>query len=185
MFVVGFRVVFVLLGLRTTTLGNALFSNQETLTRISGGLVLLMACYLAGSQILTTPTLYQEMRMEAHLLIEGRRREDLRSREVTRHQQHEAARDASECLLVAEQRVAQCGREQTQQHEHHGEPEHEHPGVDRDALEVVRAALLHLADREPGDQTEISRHHWQDARREERDHAPAERSEQIEVAGDV
>ena len=53
MFVLGFTVVFVLLGLLTTTLGNALFSNQETLTRISGGLVLLMACYLAGSQILT------------------------------------------------------------------------------------------------------------------------------------
>src|ERR1700751_2884223 len=53
MFVLGFTVVFVLLGLITTTAGNALFRNQETLTRISGGLVLLMACYLAGSQLLT------------------------------------------------------------------------------------------------------------------------------------
>src|ERR1700681_2330463 len=54
LFVLGFTVVFVLLGLITTAAGNALFRNQETLTRISGGLVLLMAAYLAGSQILTT-----------------------------------------------------------------------------------------------------------------------------------
>ena len=38
---------------------------------------------------------------------------------------------------------------QPEQHEHHGEPEHEQPGVERDALEVVRAAaLLDLADRQ-------------------------------------
>ena len=67
LFVLGFTVVFVLLGLLTTSLGNALFTNQETLTRISGGLVLLMACYLAGSQILTTPSLYQEVRFHPHL----------------------------------------------------------------------------------------------------------------------
>src|SRR5882757_3073684 len=62
MFVLGFTVIFVLLGLITTTVGNELFRNQETLTRISGGFVLLMAAYLAGSQILTTPRLYQEFR---------------------------------------------------------------------------------------------------------------------------
>jgi cytochrome c-type biogenesis protein len=67
MFVLGFTVVFVLLGLITTAAGSALFRNQETLTRISGGLVLLMACYLAGSQLLTTPRLYQEFRFQPHL----------------------------------------------------------------------------------------------------------------------
>ena len=67
MFVLGFTVVFVLLGLITTTAGNALFRNQETLTRISGGLLLLMAAYLAGSQLLTTPRLYQEFRFHPHL----------------------------------------------------------------------------------------------------------------------
>ncbi|MEX1007978.1 MAG: cytochrome c biogenesis protein CcdA [Acidimicrobiia bacterium] len=67
MFVLGFTVVFVALGLLTTTVGSALFRNQDTLTRISGGLVLLMACYLAGSQILTTPRLYQELRFQPHL----------------------------------------------------------------------------------------------------------------------
>ncbi len=37
------------------------------MTRVSGGLVLLMALYLAGSQILTTPRLYQEFRFHPHL----------------------------------------------------------------------------------------------------------------------
>jgi cytochrome c-type biogenesis protein len=67
LFVAGFTVVFVLLGLVTTAVGSAVFRNQETLTRISGGVVLLMACYLAGSQLLTTPRLYQEFRWHPHL----------------------------------------------------------------------------------------------------------------------
>src|SRR5262249_57901873 len=67
LFVLGFTVVFVLLGLITTAAGSALFRNQETLTRLSGALVLLMAAYLAGSQILTTPRLYQEYRFHPHL----------------------------------------------------------------------------------------------------------------------
>lgn len=67
LFVLGFTVVFVLLGLVTTAAGEELFQNQETLTRISGGLVLLMAAYLAGSQLLTTPRLYQELRFHPHL----------------------------------------------------------------------------------------------------------------------
>lgn len=66
MFVSGFTVVFVLLGLATTAVGDALFQNQETLTRISGGLVLLMALYLAGSQLLNAPRLYGEMRFHPH-----------------------------------------------------------------------------------------------------------------------
>jgi len=67
MFVLGFTVIFVLLGLLTTTIGNEVFRNQETLTRISGAFVLLMAAYLAGSQILTTPRMYQEFRFHPHL----------------------------------------------------------------------------------------------------------------------
>jgi cytochrome c-type biogenesis protein len=67
MFVAGFTAVFVLLGLATTAAGDALFRNQDTLTRISGGLVLLMAAYLAGSQLLTTPRLFQELRFQPHL----------------------------------------------------------------------------------------------------------------------
>ncbi len=67
MFVAGFTLVFVLLGLITTAAGSALFRNQETLTKVSGGLVLLMAAYLAGSQLLTTPSMYQEFRFHPHL----------------------------------------------------------------------------------------------------------------------
>jgi len=67
MFIAGFTAVFVLLGLVTTAAGQAVFDNQETLTRVSGGLVLLMAIYLAGSQLLTTPRLYQEFRFRPHL----------------------------------------------------------------------------------------------------------------------
>jgi cytochrome c-type biogenesis protein len=67
LFVLGFTVVFVLLGLATTAISDRLFQNQETLTRISGGLVLLMAAYLAGSQLLTTPRMYQEFRFHPHL----------------------------------------------------------------------------------------------------------------------
>jgi cytochrome c-type biogenesis protein len=67
LFVAGFTVVFVLLGLVTTAVGKSLFENQHTLTRVSGGLVLLMAAYLAGSQLLMTPRLYQEFRFHPHL----------------------------------------------------------------------------------------------------------------------
>jgi cytochrome c-type biogenesis protein len=67
LFVSGFTVVFVLLGLVTTAAGKTLFENQVTLTRVCGGLVLLMAIYLAGSQLLTTPRLYQEFRFHPHL----------------------------------------------------------------------------------------------------------------------
>jgi cytochrome c-type biogenesis protein len=67
LFAAGFTVVFVLLGLVTTAAGKTLFENQHTLTRVSGGLVLLMAAYLAGSQLLTTPRLYQELRFHPHL----------------------------------------------------------------------------------------------------------------------
>jgi cytochrome c-type biogenesis protein len=67
LFVAGFTAVFVLLGLATTAISQSLFENQSTLTRISGGLVLLMAAYLAGSQLLTTPRLYQEFRFQPHL----------------------------------------------------------------------------------------------------------------------
>jgi cytochrome c-type biogenesis protein len=72
LFVLGFTAVFVIFGLSTTAISDAVFENQSTLTRISGGLVLLMAAYLAGSQLLTTPRLYQEFRFHPHLDRFGR-----------------------------------------------------------------------------------------------------------------
>jgi cytochrome c-type biogenesis protein len=67
LFVAGFTAVFVLLSLVFTAAGSALFRNQETLTKLSGGMLLLMAAYLAGSQLLTTPSLYREFRLHPHL----------------------------------------------------------------------------------------------------------------------
>lgn len=67
LFVAGFTTVFVILGLATTAISQALFDNQTLLTRISGVLVLLMAFYLAGSQLLSTPSFYREFRFRPHL----------------------------------------------------------------------------------------------------------------------
>jgi len=62
LFTLGFGSVFTLLGLAASGIGNALFENQETLTRISGVVVIVMAVYLAGSQLVIAPRLYPEMR---------------------------------------------------------------------------------------------------------------------------
>jgi cytochrome c-type biogenesis protein len=67
LFVLGFTVVFVTLFLTTWSVSDVLFRNEEALTRVAGALVLLMALYLAGSQLLTTPRLYQEFRFQPHL----------------------------------------------------------------------------------------------------------------------
>ena len=67
LFVSGFTLVFVILGLATTAVSQKLFDSQATLTRISGVLVLLMAIYLAGSQLLSTPSLYREFRFRPHI----------------------------------------------------------------------------------------------------------------------
>jgi cytochrome c-type biogenesis protein len=67
LFVLGFTFVFVALFLTTWSVSDVVFRNQETLTRLSGALVLLMALYLAGSQLLRTPRLYQEFRFHPHL----------------------------------------------------------------------------------------------------------------------
>ena len=63
-FALGFTAVFTLLGLAATTVGQATFRNQETLTQISGLIVFLMALYLAGSQVLRAPRLYPEARFQ-------------------------------------------------------------------------------------------------------------------------
>jgi cytochrome c-type biogenesis protein len=67
LFILGFGVIFVLLGLVFTTAGHALFVNQDTLTRVGGALVILMALYLAGTQLLQAPAFYREVRFHPHL----------------------------------------------------------------------------------------------------------------------
>ncbi|MGA8296663.1 MAG: cytochrome c biogenesis protein CcdA [Acidimicrobiales bacterium] len=62
LFILGFGVVFVLLGVSATALGSAVVRNHALLTRISGGVVLTMAVFLAGSVIVNLPALYGEAR---------------------------------------------------------------------------------------------------------------------------
>ena len=62
LFVLGFGVVFVILGLGASAFGGAVFRNQLVLTRISGLLVVAMALFLVGSLFLKAPWLYREMR---------------------------------------------------------------------------------------------------------------------------
>lgn len=62
LFILGFGIVFVLLGVSATALGSALVRNHALLTRISGGFVLFMAAFLAGSVVLNLPALYGEAR---------------------------------------------------------------------------------------------------------------------------
>jgi len=62
LFTLGFGTVFTVLGLAASEIGQAAFDNQSTLTRVSGGLIMVMALYLAGSQLLMAPRLYPEKR---------------------------------------------------------------------------------------------------------------------------
>jgi len=67
LFVFGFTVVFVLLGVTATTIGSAVFRDKELLLRISGALVIAMALFLAGSLALKRPGLYREARFHPKL----------------------------------------------------------------------------------------------------------------------
>jgi len=67
LFVAGFTVVFVLLGITATTIGSSIFRNKELLLRISGALVIAMAVFLAGSLVVKRPGLYREARFHPNL----------------------------------------------------------------------------------------------------------------------
>jgi cytochrome c-type biogenesis protein len=62
LFTLGFGTVFTVLGLAVSAIGQTAFDNQATLTRVSGAIVMAMALYLAGSQVLMVPRLYPEKR---------------------------------------------------------------------------------------------------------------------------
>lgn len=66
-FICGFGVIFVLLGLTATTIGSTLNGHLVLLTRISGGVVLAMALFLAGSLLGKAPWLYREARFHPDL----------------------------------------------------------------------------------------------------------------------
>jgi cytochrome c-type biogenesis protein len=63
LFTLGFGTVFTLFELAASAIGQAVFDNRATLTRVSGVIVMLMALYLAGSQLLMAPRLYPEKRI--------------------------------------------------------------------------------------------------------------------------
>lgn len=61
-FVMGFTVVFVVMGLVSTSLGRFLVGRQVLLTRISGIVIIALALFMLGSLVLQAPWLYQEKR---------------------------------------------------------------------------------------------------------------------------
>lgn len=67
LFIAGFTLVFVLLGLTATAFGRTLLRNQAMITRLSGLLILAMALYMLGSLVLRAPGLYQEKRWHPNL----------------------------------------------------------------------------------------------------------------------
>ena len=67
LFIAGFTVVFVLLGLAATTLGTSLQRHQAAITRWSGVVIVAMAVYMLGSLFLRAPGLYQERRWHPNL----------------------------------------------------------------------------------------------------------------------
>lgn len=67
LFIAGFTTVFVGLGLTATSLGRALVSNQATIARVSGLLLLGFALFVLGSLVLRSPWLYQEKRFHPTL----------------------------------------------------------------------------------------------------------------------
>lgn len=66
-FVIGFSIVFIALGLISTGVGRFFLDNQVTLTRISGVLIVLFALFMIGSLFLQAPWLYQEKRFHPRL----------------------------------------------------------------------------------------------------------------------
>jgi cytochrome c-type biogenesis protein len=67
LFVAGFGAVFVLLGLSVSSAGRLLRDHQDTLTRISGTVMVAMGLFLLGSLFLRAPWLYQEKRFHPQL----------------------------------------------------------------------------------------------------------------------
>lgn len=63
LFVSGFTLVFVLLGLTASALGQAVVHNHLVLTRVLGVVVIVMGLYLAGTLVLRLPALYGEARL--------------------------------------------------------------------------------------------------------------------------
>jgi cytochrome c-type biogenesis protein len=70
LFVASFSAIFILLGLTATGIGSVLQDHKELLTKISGGLIILMGLLFVGSLFITR--LNQEWHVEALLERAGR-----------------------------------------------------------------------------------------------------------------
>lgn len=67
LFIAGFTLIFTFLGVGIGAVGDAFYDHQSTFTRLSGFFVIVMALYLAGSQLLMKPGLYREFRLHPRL----------------------------------------------------------------------------------------------------------------------
>lgn len=63
LFVAGFSAVFVALGTAASVVGRSLVVNHAVLTHAAGAVVVVMAVFLAGSQLVSLPRLYGERRL--------------------------------------------------------------------------------------------------------------------------
>lgn len=71
LFIAGFSLVFILLGLSATAIGKVLYADHVLLTRISGVILIAMGAFLLGSQFLKLPWLYSEKRFHPRMAALG------------------------------------------------------------------------------------------------------------------
>ncbi len=71
LFIMGFSLVFILLGLAATSIGKALFVDRVVLTRISGVILVGMGGFLLASQYLGLPFLFSEKRFHPRMSAMG------------------------------------------------------------------------------------------------------------------
>lgn len=67
LFILGFSLVFILIGLAATSIGRIVGSDKILLTKISGVVLIAMGLFLLGSQFLKLPWLYGEKRFHPKL----------------------------------------------------------------------------------------------------------------------
>lgn len=72
LFIAGFSLVFVALGMTATSLGASLNHHQALLARLSGFAMVLFAAYLVGTLVFSRPAYYSEFRFQPRLQSLGR-----------------------------------------------------------------------------------------------------------------
>ncbi len=67
LFIMGFSIVFILLGLAATSVGRALFADRVLFTRVSGAILIAMGGFLMASHYLRSPIFLGEKRFHPRL----------------------------------------------------------------------------------------------------------------------